>query len=169
MLRVVGIVALIVLAACAQTSAKTGPSPSPVIAPGNWNLNLTFSGDLAGQMTAIVPDTGTQQSSCSGSKTRSGEVWSDSFYSTLGANGDVWQLTIVINNFRGPGAYTEKDVHVAVQSLDNTKAWLDQQGDKVTFTIDRSQQSGTIDAQLTSAETGTQGAEHVTGTWNCRG
>jgi hypothetical protein len=39
----------------------------------------------------------------------------------------------------------------------------------VTFTIERSQQTGTIDALLTNATTGKRGAEHVTGTWNCRG
>ena len=41
--------------------------------------------------------------------------------------------------------------------------------DKVTFTIDRSQQTGTIDAFLTNAASGVHGAEHLTGQWNCRG
>ena len=41
--------------------------------------------------------------------------------------------------------------------------------DKVTFTIDRSLQSGTMDAFLTSAKSGKRGAEHITGSWNCRG
>jgi hypothetical protein len=41
--------------------------------------------------------------------------------------------------------------------------------DKVTFTVERSQQSGTVDAQLTSAATGKNGGEHITGRWNCRG
>ena len=169
MLRVAGIVALIVLTACGQDTVKVGPSPSPVIPQGNWNQNLAFTGDLPGQMTSIVPDTGTQQSACSGSKTRNGQVWSDSFYSTVDASGTVWQVSIVIENFRGPGTYTEKDVAVALQSLDNSKAWLNQSGDKLTFTIDRSQQSGTIDAQLTNAESGRTAAEHITGHWNCRG
>ena len=128
-----------------------------------------FAGDLPGQVTAIVPDTTTQQSSCSGSKTRNGEVWSDSFYASVDTSGSLWQFTIVIDNFRGPGTYGEKDVAVALQSPDNTKAWLNQSGDKVTFTIDRGQQSGSIDAQLTNAATGKNGSEHVTGQWNCRG
>jgi hypothetical protein len=170
MLRVVGIVALIVLAtACDSTTAKTAPSPSPVIAQGNWNQNLKLSGDVPGQITSIVPDTTTQQSTCSGAKARNGEVWADSFFATVDSSATQWQLTIVVQNFRGPGTYANGDVNVVLQSPDNSKAWLSQSADKITFTIDRSQQSGTIDATMTNASSGAAAAEHVTGTWNCRG
>ena len=176
MLRVVGIVALFVLAACDQTSVKVGPSPSPVIAQGSWTQNLTLTGDLPGQIVNIVPDQGTQQTFCSGSKVRNGETWSDSFYASVDSSGSEWQLNIIIENFRGPGTYTNKDVKISLQSPDNAKAWLNQDvdaahadADKVTFTIDRSLQSGTVDAFLTNATTGKRGAEHITGTWNCRG
>jgi hypothetical protein len=176
MLRVVGIVALFVLAACDQTSVKVGPSPSPVIAQGSWIQNLTLTGDLPGQIVNIVPDQGTQQTFCSGSKVRNGETWSDSFYASVDSSGSDWQLNIIIENFRGPGTYTNKDVKISLQSPDNQKAWLNQDvdsahpdADKVTFTIDRSLQSGTVDATLTNATTGKRAAEHITGTWNCRG
>jgi hypothetical protein len=177
MLRLVGIVALFVLAACNQTSAKVGPSPSPVIPEGNWIQNLTLSGELPGHITTILPDQLGQQTFCSGAKARNGETWSDSFYANVDASGNLWQLSIVVENFRGPGTYTDKDVKMALQSPDNTKTWLNQDADptqnlaadKVMFTISRSQQSGTIDALLTNATSGKRGAEHVTGTWNCRG
>jgi len=177
MLRVVGIVALFVLAACNQTSVKVGPSPSPVIAQGSWTQNLTLTGDLPGQITGVIPDQGSQQTFCSGAKARNGETWSDSFYANVDTSGSEWQVNIIIENFRGPGTYTYKDVKISVQSPDNSKAWLNQDADpamhldadKVTFTIERSQQTGTIDALLTNATTGKRGAEHVTGTWNCRG
>jgi hypothetical protein len=176
MLRVVGIVALFVLAACDQTNAKVGPSPSPVIAQGSWTQNLTLTGDLPGQIINIVPDQGTQQTFCSGAKVRNGETWSDSFYAGVDSSGSEWQLNIIIENFRGQGTYTNKDVKISLQSADNTKAWLNQDvdaahadADKVTFIIDRSLQSGTVDAFLTNATTGKRGAEHITGTWNCRG
>ncbi len=177
MLRVVGIVALFVLAACDQTSVKVGPSPSPVIAQGNWNQNLTLTGDLPGQITSIVPDLGTQQTFCSGSKARSGDTWSDSFYANVDSSGNQWQLNIVIGNFRGPGTYTDKDVKISLQSPDNSQAWLNQDADpaanlvadKVTLTMVRSQQSGAIDAFLTNATSGKRAAEHITGSWNCRG
>lgn len=169
MLRVVGIVALLVLAACDQTSVKTVPSPSPVIAQGNWSQALTFRGEVPGQMTGIVPDTATQRSACTGSRTHNGETWSDSFFGTVDASGQQWQVIFLIGNFRGPGTYANADVNVQLQTLDNTKAWLNLDGDKVTFLIDRSQQSGSIDALLTNASSGKSGAEHITGRWNCKG
>lgn len=169
MLRVVGIVALFVLAACDSSTAKVAASPSPVIPQGNWNQNLTLTGDVSGRITTIVPDTSTQQSTCSGSKARNGEVWADSFFTTVDSSGAQWQVTIVVQNFRGPGTYTNGDVNVVLQSSDNTKAWLSLSGDKVTFAIDRSQQSGTIDASLTNATSGNTAAEHIKGSWNCRG
>ena len=169
MLRLVGIVALFVLAACGQNNNQAAASPSPVIAQGNWNESLTLAGDVPGQISAIVPDTETQQSTCSGSKTRLGEVWADSFYANVDSSGADWQVTFVLENFRGPGTYMNGDVNVVLQSPDNTKAWLNLSGDKVTFTIDRSQQAGTIDATLTSATSGKSGTEHITGRWNCRG
>ncbi len=169
MLRVVGIVALFVLAACDSTSAKGAASPSPVIAQGSWAQNLKLSGDVTGQITTIVPDTESQKSVCSGSKTRNGEVWADSFFTTVDGSGNQWQLTIVVQNFRGPGTYKNGDVNVVLQSPDNTRAWLSQSADKVTLTIDRSQQSGTVDASMTNATSGKTAAEHITGTWGCRG
>ena len=176
MLRVVGIVALVVLSACSQSSAKVATSPSPVIAAGNWSQNLLLTGDLAGRITAIVADQGTQLTFCSGSKVRNGETWSDSFYAVVDTSGNQWQLNIIIENFRGPGTYTNKDVKISLQSPDNSRAWLNQDSDstahldadKVLFTIERNLQSGTIDAFLTNASTGKRGAEHITGSWNCR-
>jgi hypothetical protein len=47
--------------------------------------------------------------------------------------------------------------------------WQSRAGDKVTFTMDRNQQSGTVDATMTSAASGKVAAQHITGHWNCRG
>ncbi len=169
MLRLAGIVALFVLAACGQSSVSSGPSPSPVIAAGNWNENLKLSGDVPGQITGVVPDQGSQQTFCSGTKVRDGDIWSDSFYAVVDTSGNEWQLNILVENFRGPGTYGNRDVKISLQSPDNSRAWLNQDTDKVTFTIDRTFQSGTLDAFLTNASSGKGAAEHITGSWNCRG
>lgn len=177
MLRLAGIVALFVLAACGQQNVSVATSPSPVIAQGSWTQNLLLTGDLAGHITGVVPDQGTQQTFCSGAKARTGDTWSDSFYADVDSSRNEWQMNIIIENFRGPGTYAERDVKISLQSADNSTAWLNQDADsnlnlaadKVTFTMDRSQQSGTIDAMLTNAATGARGAEHITGAWNCRG
>jgi hypothetical protein len=170
MLRVAGIVALIVLAAaCDQTTAQTVASPSPVIAQGTWTEGLTFAGDVPGVMTGIVADTGTELSACTGSKSRTGDVWADTFYGTLDSSGDTWGVVFTVKNFSGPGTYVTGAITVELNSADTTRAWLTLDGDKTTFTMDRSQQSGTLDATMTNAGTGKVAAEHVTGTWNCRG
>ena len=170
MLRVAGIVALIVLAtACDSTTARTVASPSPVIAQGVWTQGLTFTGDMPGQMTGIVADSGDLLSACTGSKSRSGDVWSDIFYGTLDSSGQVWGVVFKVQNFSGPGTYVNSAITVEIHSLNATQVWLSLDGDKITFTIDRSQQTGTLDATLTNATSGKVAAEHVTGRWNCRG
>ena len=168
MLRAAGIVALIVLTACGQTNTPAVASPSPVIAQGNWSQNLTFTGAIAGQMNGITADTGDQVSACTGSKTRNGEQWSDTFFGTIDASGTVWEIGFLVNNFRGPGTYRTTDMTIAVRSLDKKQTWLNIARDKVTFTITPTQQAGTVDAALTDANTG-KAALKVTGQWNCRG
>ena len=171
MLRVAGIVALIVLAtACGQTTPDAVvASPSPVIAQGTWSESLTFTGDTTGQMTAIVADTGDLLSACTGSKSRTGEVWADTFYGTVDSSGVIYGLVFTVKNFSGPGTYTSGAMTVEMHSADLTRVWLTLDGDKVNFTIDRTQQSGTLDATMTSAATGKAASEHVTGHWNCQG
>ena len=61
-----------------------------------------------------------------------------------------------------------RDLSIVVRSLDNAKVWLNLARDKVTFTMDATQQSGTINAALTDANSG-KPALNVKGTWNCRG
>ena len=170
MLRVAGIVALIVLAtACEQTNVKPATSPSPVIAQGNWSQNLTFAGEVTGQMSGIVPDTGGVKSECTGSKTHIGDPWTDTTYGSVDSSGDVWGVVFLIDNFSGPGTYAIGSVKVELHSQDASKVWSSRARDKVTFTIERNQQTGTIDATLTNATSGKVAAQHITGRWNCRG
>jgi len=173
MLRAAGIVALVVLTACGQNTPNAVASPSPVIAAGTWTQNLTFSGDISGVMTAIVADSGSQKNECSGLKAGSGQVWGDNFYGTIDASGDIWEVNFSIPVFRGPGSYAAPSATVVVQSPADpgnmTKTWSSQGGDnKVTFVMARDQQSGTVTADLTNAQTG-KTALHITGEWHCRG
>lgn len=168
MLRVAGIVALIVFTACGQNNPAAVASPSPVIAEGNWTQNLTFSGDITGQMTGIVADSGDQVSSCTGSKTRDGEQWADTFYGIVGTTADVWAIAFVVNNFRGAGVYHSTDVSFAVRNADGSRKWINQSSNKITFALGASQQSGTVDAALSDVNTG-KATLQITGQWNCRG
>jgi hypothetical protein len=168
MLRAAGIVALFVFIACGPNNGVAVASPSPVIAQGNWSQNLKFAGEIAGQMTSIVADSGDQINNCTGSKTRNGEQWADTFYGTIDATGQVWAVAFTIRNFRGPGLYHSADMSIAVESLDKKRVWINQPRDTVTFTLGAGQQSGTVDLALTNASSGKVGL-HITGQWNCRG
>ena len=167
MLRAAGIVALIVLAACNDPAPKAPQSPTPVVAPGNWTQNLTFTGGLSGHMAGIVPDVGTQLSQCTGGRTHNGETWADFFYGTVDASGQVWGVVFQINNFRGPGTYQNSSITIEVHNPDASKVWQSRGSDKVTFVLERGQQSGTVDAALTNATTG-QVDLQLKGNWNCR-
>src|SRR5258708_2396999 len=115
MLRVAGIVALIVvLTACGSTPVTTVASPSPVIAQGVWTQGLTFTGDLAGQMTGIVPDSGGLLSACTGEKSRTGDIWADTFYGTLDSTGSIWGVVFTVKNFSGPSTYAARAIKVDV-------------------------------------------------------
>jgi len=114
-----------------------------------------------------VPDIGDQKSQCTGGRTHNGETWADYFYGTVDSGGQAWGVVFAINNFRGPGTYQNSAVTIEVHSIDATKVWQSRGNDTVTFTLDRSQQSGTIDAMLTNADTGKDGL-HLTGHWNCK-
>jgi hypothetical protein len=168
MLRAAGIVALIVFTACGPNNSVAVASPSPVIAQGIWTQSLTFTGEITGHMVGIVADSGAQVNACTGSKTRNGEQWADTFYGMIDASGRVWEIAFLVNNFRGAGTYQSADVSLVVRSADMTRAWLNLARDKVTFTLDQSQQSGTVTAALTDASSGKPGLQ-ITGQWNCRG
>jgi hypothetical protein len=158
-----------VLAACVQSGVKAVASPSPVIPDGNWTENLKFAGAVSGQITGIVPDMAGQVSECTGSRTHNGERWADSFYGAVGSSGTEWGVVFVIENFRGPGTYQNSAIAVQVHSPDNSQVWENEPADKVTFTVARNQQSGTVTAALTDANSGKAGALKLTGAWNCRG
>jgi len=171
MLRGAGIVALIVLVqACGQSSsAAPKVSPSAPAVRASWTQDLTFAGDVSGHMTGIVADVGDQTSACTGLKPRPGQTWSDKFYGTIDSSGTVWGIDFVIQNYGGPGTYGSAAIAVQLHSADNQQVWQNTSGaDKVLFVLDRTGQSGTIDAQLTNAGSGKAGAEHLTGTWNCK-
>ena len=169
MLRVAGIVALFVLAtACGGSSAAPAATPSTQAVASTWVQDLTLSGDVSGHMTGIVADNGDQQSACTGAKPRPGQTWADEFFGLIDSSGDVWGIDFVILNYGGPGVYRDQNVAVEVHDAAGVKVWENQNGDAVTFVLDHSQQSGTIDALLTNADTGKAGGLHLTGHWNCK-
>ena len=170
MLRVAGIVALFVLlTACGGSSAAPAVSPSTAAVASTWAQDLTLRGDVSGHMTGIVADNGDQQSACTGAKPRAGQTWADEFFGQIDESGDVWGIDFVILNYGGPGVYRDQNVAVEVHDATNPlKVWENQNTEPVTFVLDHSQQSGTVDALLTNADSGKSGGLHLTGHWNCK-
>ena len=143
-------------------------SPSTQAVAASWNQNLTLTGEVTGHMTGIVADSGDQQSACTGAKPRPGQTWADEFYGLIDSSGDVWGIDFVVLNYGGPGVYRDQSVAVEVHDATNLKVWENQIGDAVTFVLDHTQQSGSIDALLTNADSGKAGGLHLTGRWNCK-
>ena len=139
----------------------------PAVA-ASWTQDLTFAGEVTGHMTGIITNTTTQQSACTGAKPRAGETWADEFYGNIDASGDTWGVDFVIVNYGGPGVYRNTAVAVEVHDATNAQVWENQSADAVTFVLDRTQQSGTIDALLTNADSGKAGGLHLSGHWNCK-
>jgi len=155
--------------ACGESSAAQKASPSVAPVQHTWNQDLTLAGDVNGHMTGIVADVGTRTSVCTGAKPRTGQLWADRFFGRVDSSGNVWGVIFNVGNYAGPGTY--KDGAVAIQVFnpdDSKKVWENLGSDSVTFVLDRSQQSGTLDAKLTNADTGKGGALHLTGRWNCK-
>lgn len=143
-------------------------SPSVPAVAATWDQDLSLTGEVSGHMTGIVPDSGSQQSACTGARPRPSQTWADEFYGLIDSSGDVWGIDFVILNYGGPGVYRDQNVAVEVHDATNLKVWENQIGDAVTFVLDHSQQSGTVDALLTNADSGKAGGLHLTGRWNCK-
>src|SRR5438067_13277444 len=113
MLRGAGIAAaLIVLAACAQSSPTAGVSPSPPPAAATWTQDLSFSGEISGHMTSIVPNTASFQSACTGAKLRPGQAWAVEFYGSIDMSGQVWGVDLVIQDYGSLGVTKDSAVSI---------------------------------------------------------
>ena len=120
-------------------------------------------------MSAIVANSGDNVNECTGTKSHSGDPWSDAFYGTVDTGTQVYGVTFLVSNYRGAGTYKDGDVSVQVHNPDDSQAvWQNISGDKATLVINKNLQSGTIDAQLTDANSGKQSL-NLKGSWNCRG
>lgn len=170
-LRFAGIAAALLVTGCtamqeAQAPLET-PTAEPTVASGaalNWAQNLTFSGELTGQVTTIVASGPGQRSECSGRTSASAGRWDSAIYGQLPATG-VIGLIVTVSPYRGPGRYTS-GVSVQVHTADNQRVWAVAQSDAVSYTVAPDEASGSIDASLTN-QVNTTGRLRVAGTWSC--
>src|SRR5207248_9144602 len=79
----------------------------------------------------------------------------------------VLGVVVTANPYRGPGQYTGTTTVVQVHNLDNSGVWQSGAADPVAFAVNNDEESGTLQATLTSVANGT-GKLKVSGRWACK-
>ncbi|TMC02067.1 MAG: hypothetical protein E6J41_31185 [Chloroflexi bacterium] len=172
-----GVAALLLalaLAGCSGRAAELAPAPRPSVAPspalapaagGSWPQALTFTGDVDGGMTRVLPDSDAARSECSGRNSRSAGAWASALYGPVGA--DVYEVLVTVRPYRGPSTYRAPDVVVQVARPDGSAVWETSAGDAATFTVGLGEESGTLSATLTNLSS-TATKLRLDGRWSCR-
>jgi hypothetical protein len=140
------------------------PAPAPVPA-GSWTESLTFSGDVQGGLTRVLPDSAATRSECTGRNSRTAGAWASALYGPVG--GDVYEVLVTVRPYRGPSTYRTPDVLVQVARPDGSAVWQTSAGDTATFTVGVDEESGTLSATLTNLAT-TATRLRLDGRWSCR-
>jgi hypothetical protein len=171
------ILAVLAISGCSTLQEATAPTPSasaalPVTAAvtpngfgGNWNEDLALSGELSGRIGEVTASQPGQESECTGKNSSSAGQWALHVFGQVGPQ--VLGLVVTANPYRGPGQYTDSTTVVQVHNLDNSSVWQSGSGDPVTFAVNNDEESGTLQATLTSVASGT-GKLKVSGRWACK-
>jgi hypothetical protein len=161
------------LPAAPRPAAVRAPTPAVTAFPAvtaspaaAWTESLTFSGDLQGTMVGVVSGDPHLESECTGPASLRAGTWASTLYGQVGSG--VYEVVVVVPNYRGPGTYRTPQVEVQVARPDGSAVWATGQGQPASFGVDVGQRSGTLDATLIDLATGQVGL-HVTGTWSCGG
>lgn len=145
-------------------------SPSPIPSPATWSEDLTLSGDINAHATATVPDRGGTTSSYSGKFSASGY----SLILSLPTDHGVFQLFATVHTYSGPGTYTSRPsesgrISAGIINPERNSSWTTAPDDPVTFSVNPSQECGTIDAAFSLHNHDTAATkEMVKGMWSCR-
>lgn len=143
----------------------TSPVSPPPVGPPGAAQDLTFSGDLNGTLTDLVSNNAGEQSSCTGVGSRAQNEWTSTLDGYLGSA--VYSVVVVAKPYRGPGTYDSSAVTVEVNSVDDKQVWQTGTGDPVSFSVNRDELTGTLQATLHNATTDQQSLK-VSGSWSCK-
>jgi len=168
-----GIVLLLGACATAQNALPAAsPSPlptsTPVVASGltnaPWPLDLALTGDLKANLTGTALGDATVANECTGKNSARAGNWASTM--ALGVGGERYALVILAGSYRGAATFT-KGVSVEVHSADLARVWQNGSGDAVTFTVAPDEESGRLQATLSSASAPAQKLK-LTGRWSCQ-
>jgi len=175
-IRLVGMaaasVAVVAVAGCSileqQVAVSSTPTPSPFVvssAPPPWTEDLTFSGDVSGTLNQVVAGTAGVRTICTGQRGLGGDTWVLTLFGPVGRS--VYGVQLTVSDYRGPGSYEAPQASMQVFRPDASLGWQSLDGDQVSFVLDTSRQSGTVEATLTNL-TNDSSKVNVSGRWTCR-
>lgn len=159
-----------------QNRGFFGHTPTrQVVDSGVWNEDLTLTGNARGHVTSSVANTPAIRSSCTGKTSRA--IGKYSLQLTFSTDQGEWQLFVDIDPYQGPGTYTVTADHptsaraLLANAGGGTLDWHSGPDDPVIFTVDSTQEAGTISATMSiflSRPPGSAPPETITGAWTCR-
>lgn len=163
------------LGACASapdalpaTSPTPLPTSTPVVASGlanaPWPLDLALTGDLAANVTGTAPGDPSMANECTGKNSARAGSWASTM--ALNVGGERFALVILAGSYKGAATFTNA-VSVEVHSADLTRVWQNRSGDAVSFTVAPNEESGRLQATLSSASAPAQKLKLI-GRWSCQ-
>src|SRR5438067_5375359 len=169
-------IVLLLSAACATGPASptnsSTPTPAtaavPSEAPGGanapWALDLDLAGGRAGHVNGTAPSDATVHNDCTGVDSPKLGSWAATMAFTVGQT--RYALYMRVKDYRGAAVFNS-GVNIEISSEDQAKAWQNESGDQVTFTVGPGQQSGQLQAVLSNVGDTTKKLT-VAGHWSCR-
>ena len=171
------VLATLAISGCSTLQEATAPTPTASAAQaataaatpngfgGNWNEDLALSGELSGRIGEVSASQPGQVSECTGKNSSTAGQWALHVFGQVGPQ--VLGVVVTANPYRGPGQYTGTTTVVQVHNLDNSGVWQSGAADPVAFAVNNDEESGTLQATLTSVANGT-GKLKVSGRWSCK-
>jgi hypothetical protein len=151
------------------------PLDHPTVDSGVWTEDLNLTGDVHGPVTSTVANTGAVRSSCTGKTSKA--IGKYSLQLTFRTDQGAWQFFVDVDPYQGPGTYMVTPDHpTSARALfanagGGTVDWHSGADDPVVFTVDSTEEAGTVMATMSvylSVPPGSAPPETITGRWTCR-
>ena len=158
-----------------ENGAPVGrPLVHPPFDSGVWTEDLTLTGDVRGHVTTTVANKGPLRNTCTGKTSKA--IGAYSLLLTIATDQGVWQFTVDVDHYQGPGTYTltpDSPIYPRALLVNNrqTADWHSELPDTVVFTVDPTEEAGTISAKMSvylAIPASTAPPETINGSWSCR-
>jgi hypothetical protein len=149
------------------------PLVHPAVDSGVWTEDLTLTGDVHGHVTSTVANKGPLRNTCTGKTSKA--IGKYSLLLIIATAQDVWGFTVDVDRYQGPGTYTltpdsQNYPRTGLVNAGHTASWHSVLSDTVVFTVDPTEEAGTISATMSNFSIPASSAppETIDGSWSCR-